>query len=200
MYVSAISDILLMEHPALTLMNVTMANTTVQNLLPALTLKVPIIVDVIQGFREMAMHVTILMNVNSLTTTFIHTPLLGVVHQIQYVLIHLVLLIVSAILGSQGLELSALTLMNVKWKNTTAQNTNTALTLKVPMIAPVNRGSLGRALHATIPMNVNSLTINFTLIPMLGVAPQIQYVSIHLALLIVSAILASLETEHSVKI
>ena len=90
---------------------------------------VPITADVIQGFQETATFATILMNVNSPTISFIHTPLSDVVPQIQSAWIHLVRLIACATLASQGIELCALTLMNVTMANTTVQNMLPALTL-----------------------------------------------------------------------
>ena len=187
-HVHAILVILLVEHSALTLMNVKVENTTVQHMQTALTLKVPMTVSVTQDFREMAMLVTTPMNVNSLTTTFIHTPLLGVAPQIQCVLTHLAHLIVSAIRALLRIELSVIILTNVKEGNTTAQNMPTAPTLKVPMIANVVQGFQEMDMFVTIPMNVSYLTTTFIHIPILGAAPQIQCVLTHLAHLTVSAI------------
>ena len=77
----------------------------------------------------MALFVTTPMNVNSLTITFTHTPLLGVAPQIQCVLILLAPSIAPAILVSLGIELSVKILTNVKVENTTAQNMPTVLIL-----------------------------------------------------------------------
>ena len=190
MRVRVILDILLllMGHSALTSMNVKVENITAQNLPTAPTLKVPMIVSVSQDFWEMVLFVTIPMNVSSLTTTFIHIPILGAAPKIQCVLIHLAHLTVSAIRALLRIEHPVIILTNVKVDNTTAQNMPTAPTLKVPMIANVIQGFQEMVLFVTIPMNVSSLTTTFIHIPILGVVPQIQCVLTHLAPLTVSAI------------